>query len=73
MKVIRKPSFATTVQAVYCIYTSTSTCFGLRWPSSSGTHNIIYKEVIILIIIYKEVIIIIILILILCAPLDDGQ
>jgi hypothetical protein len=43
-----KPSFATTAQGVYCIYTATATCFGLHWPSSSGTHIIIYKEVIIL-------------------------
>jgi hypothetical protein len=43
-----KPSFATTVQGVYCIYTSTATCFGPHWLSSGGTHNIIYKDVIIL-------------------------
>jgi hypothetical protein len=43
-----KPSFAITVQGVYCIYTSTATCFSLHWPSSGGIHNIIYKEVIIL-------------------------
>jgi hypothetical protein len=32
-----RPSFATTVQGVYCIYTSTAKCFGLHWPSSGGT------------------------------------
>jgi hypothetical protein len=40
------PSFATIVQGVYCTYSSTATCFGPHWPSSAGTHNIIYKEVI---------------------------
>jgi hypothetical protein len=29
------------------IRTSTATCFGPHWPSSSGTHIVIYKEVII--------------------------
>jgi hypothetical protein len=43
-----KPSLATTVQGVYCIRTLTATCFGPHWPLSSGTNNIIYKEVIIL-------------------------
>jgi hypothetical protein len=43
-----KPSLATTVQGVYCIYTLTATCFSPHWPSSCGTHNIIHKEVIIL-------------------------
>jgi hypothetical protein len=34
-------------KAFIVFYTSTATCFGLHWPSSGGTHNIIYKEVII--------------------------
>jgi hypothetical protein len=44
---VNRPS-QTAVQGVYCIYTSTATCLGLHWPSSGGTHNIIYKEVFIL-------------------------
>jgi hypothetical protein len=32
-------------KAFIVFYTSTATCFGLHWPSSGGTHNIIYKEV----------------------------
>jgi hypothetical protein len=31
-------------KAFIVFYTSTATCFGLHWPSSSGTHNIIYKK-----------------------------
>jgi hypothetical protein len=31
-------------KAFVVFYTSTATCFGLHWPSSGGTHNIIYKR-----------------------------
>jgi hypothetical protein len=48
IKIIRKicPS-QQLFKAFIVFYTSTATCFGLHWPSSGGTHNIIYKEVII--------------------------
>jgi hypothetical protein len=49
IKVIRKNRPSQQLFKEFIVfYTSTATWFGLHRPSSGGTHNIIYKEVIIL-------------------------
>jgi hypothetical protein len=43
IKVIVRTVSATTVQGIYLYLYFAATCFGLRWPSSGGIHNILGK------------------------------
>jgi hypothetical protein len=40
-RLLEEPSLPTTVQGVYLYLHLAATCFGFRWPSSGGIHNIL--------------------------------